>query len=240
MIPKTIHYCWFGKNPIPKRMKQWMRSWKKYCPDYAVIEWNEENFDFASSVYAKQAYEAKKWAFVSDYARLYILYHHGGIYMDTDVELLKHIDSFLENKAFLGFEQEKNIQTGIMACEKGHPLFNALLNYYHRRPFIKDDGTFDLTTNVSIITDYCLSLGLAPNNTKQTVADITLYPTDYFCPKDWRSKKLNITANTYAIHHFEGSWVSVSQKIYFAVIEKLIRYFPFLPRIKRKLFPRKK
>jgi hypothetical protein len=240
MIPKTIHYCWFGGKPIPKRMKRWMESWKKYCPDYAIIEWNEGNFDFDSNLYAKQAYEAKKWAFVSDYARLYVLFHHGGIYMDTDVELLKNIDSFLENKAFSGFEQEKTILTGIMAVEKGHPLFKTLLSYYDRRAFIKEDGTFDLTSNVSIITDYCLALGLTPNNTKQTVADFTLYPTDYFCPKNWWTKKLNITANTCAIHHFEGSWVPISQKIRSAVLVKLIRYFPFLPYVKRKLFPNKK
>jgi mannosyltransferase OCH1-like enzyme len=160
-----------------------MASWKKFCPDYVIIEWNEENFDFASNLYASQAYDVNKWAFVSDYARLYLLYHHGGIYMDTDIELLTPLDAFLENKAFSGFESEKSIQTGIMGCEKGHPFFKTLLNYYDQRVFIKENKAFDYTTNVKMITDYCLTLGLIFNNTKQTVADVTFYSSDFFLLK---------------------------------------------------------
>lgn len=213
MIEKKIHYIWFGKNKLPDLAIKCIESWKRYCPDYEIIEWNEENFDINSNQYVKEAYEAKKWAFVSDYVRLYVLVNHGGIYMDTDVELLKPLDNFLFEKGFSGFESIDRVPTGIMACEKNHPFFKKLLNDYDTRRFLKDNGEYDLTTNVVTITNYFAKAGLNLNNTKQTICGVTLYPNDYFCPKNSETKELHLTSNTVAIHHFDGSWVSKKDKI---------------------------
>ena len=213
MIPKVIHYCWFGKKPLPTLAVNCIDSWKKFCPDYEIIEWNEKNFDINSNTYVREAYENKKWAFVSDYVRLYALYNHGGIYMDTDVQVLKPLDAFLNDQAFSGFEAYDRVPTGIMGAEKEHHFFKKLLDYYTDRKFVLNDGKFDYTTNVEIITKYCYDRGLNLNNTKQTIENFTLYPSDYFCPKDYITKKVNITVNSYAIHHFDGSWVPKTQKI---------------------------
>ena len=151
MIPKIIHYCWVGRNPLPDDVRHYIESWKKYCPDYKIIEWNEDNFDIFFNQYAREAYNAKKWAFVSDYIRLSVLNTYGGIYMDTDVEVVKNLDEFLSNKAFSGFESNKYIPTGIMGAEKGNAWIQYLLSYYDNRSFYLDDGTPDLTTNTVTI-----------------------------------------------------------------------------------------
>lgn len=213
MIPKTIHYCWFGRNPKPELAKKCIRSWKKHCPDYEIIEWNEDNFDISSSpLYVRQAYEAKKWAFVTDYVRLWALTELGGIYMDTDVEVKKPLDKFLHHQAFSGFEDETCIPTGIMACEKGFPLFQKLLDYYSTASFYNPDGTPNLTTNVATITNLCLERGFVPNNTFQVVEGFALYPKDVFCPVSYQTGKLKNTRNTATIHWFSGSWQTAEQK----------------------------
>lgn len=212
MIPKKIHYCWFGGNPLPKMALRCIESWKKYCPDYEIIEWNEKNFDVDCCAYVKEAYAAKKWAFVSDYARLYVLVKYGGIYMDTDVELVKSLDKYLVFEAFSGFESTGQIPTGIMAAKQGQEFFIELLKEYDDIHFLKDDGTLDLTTNVQRITRTCLKNGLALNNTKQTVKGFTFFPMDYFCPKDAVTRELKKTNNTVAIHHFDGSWMDNDRK----------------------------
>lgn len=212
-IPKIIHYCWFGGNELPATAQKCIGSWKKHCPDYEIKEWNESNFDISCNTYVKQAYEAKKYAFVSDYVRLFVLYNYGGVYMDTDVEVLKPLDKFLENEAFSGFETPKSVPTGIMACVQQHAFFKLLLSYYDGRPFIKNDGLYDLTTNVTTITEYCVQSGLNLNNTLQTVNGVTFYPQSYFCPKDYNTGKVCITPDTYTIHHFSGSWISRSEKL---------------------------
>ena len=207
MIPKIIHYCWFGRNPLPPLAVKCIESWKKYLPDYEIKEWNEDNFDVNIIPYTKEAYQAKKYAFVTDVVRLYALYHEGGIYMDTDVEVLKSLDPFLKHHAFSGFEDEKNVPTGIMASEKGGRWVKENLAYYNSCHFIKEDGSLDLTTNVKIITDYMLLMGLKQDNTYQDFSNlITLYPKDYFCPIDHVGYRLNLTKNTVCIHHFSGSW----------------------------------
>lgn len=207
MIPKTIHYCWFGRNPKPQLAEKCIKSWKKHCPDYMIIEWNEENFDISSApLYVQQAYEAKKWAFVTDYVRLYAMVNFGGIYMDTDVEVVKPLDRFLQHEAFSGFEDEVNIPTGIMACEKGFPLFEELLCFYDDASFFNPDGTMNLTTNVKIITNNCLKHGLELNGKYQVVQGFALYPKDYFCPVSYKTGRLEKTKNTAAIHWFAGSW----------------------------------
>ncbi len=226
MIPKIIHYCWFGGNPLPELAQKCIESWKKYCPDYEIIEWNESNFDVNCCRYAKEAYEAKKWAFVSDVARLFALVNQGGIYMDTDVELLKPLDDFLELEAVSGFESTKNIPTGLMACRKDFLLFKEFLEWYDDKSFVMPDGRYNMTTNVTIMTDICLEHGLEPNNKKQTVSGFTLFPSEYFCPKDYETKKLNITNNTYAIHHFDGSWHTDEIKYMIKLNRKLKKLMP--------------
>lgn len=212
MIPKIIHYCWFGKHEKPELAVKCIESWRRYCPDYQIIEWNEDNCDLKSNSYVRQAYEAKKWAFVTDYIRLKVLTEFGGVYMDTDVEILKPIDVFLDNKAFSGFEDVDAVPTGIMACEKGFPLFSMLLSDYSNRQFIKEDGSFDYTTNTVTITKYCVQHGLILNNKKQTIEGFTLYPKEFFCPKSHLTGEISCTDNTYTIHHFSGSWHTPWQK----------------------------
>ena len=207
-IPKKIHYCWFGGNPLPDDAKKYIDSWKKYCPDYEIIEWNESNFDLNSNTYIKEAYEAKKWAFITDYVGLYVMYNFGGVYMDTDVELLSNIDNFLKHDAFSGFESVNWIPTGIMACRKDFPLFKEFLDYYNDRHFTNEDGSYDLTTNVLSITDICKKHGLELNNNYQVIEGFALYPNDVFCPKSHDTGIINITKNTVAIHHFAGSWLN--------------------------------
>lgn len=211
-IPKVIHYIWFGNNDLPEEAIECIESWKKFCPDYEIKRWDESNFDLSSNNYVKQAYEAKKWAFVSDYARLWILVNEGGIYMDTDVEVLKSLDPFLTNRAFSGFESDASVPTGIMACEKGFPLFQRLLDDYDARSFINSDGSYDLTTNVVVITKTCKACGLKLDNTLQTVDGFTLYPSDWFCPKSHESGVINLTDNSVTIHHFNGSWVDETER----------------------------
>lgn len=226
MIPKIIHYCWFGNNPLPDLALKCIQSWEKYCPDYKIVEWNESNFDLDFNDYVKEAYQAKKWAFVSDVARLYALVNFGGIYMDTDVEVIKPLDDLLIYSAFSGFESETQIPTGLMACEKGNPLFQEFLHDYDGIHFIRNDGSYDLTTNVKKITDICLKYGLIQNNSLQTVNGFTLLPRDYLCPKDYKTKELLLTSNTYTIHHFDGSWLS-EEDIYSEKLKNKLIHIPF-------------
>ncbi|WP_251623268.1 glycosyltransferase family 32 protein [Odoribacter lunatus] len=213
MIPKIIHYCWFGGNPLPELAQKCISSWKKYLPDYEIREWNERNFNIESNTYVKEAYEARKFAFVTDYVRLFALHSEGGIYMDTDVEVLKSLDRFLIHTAFSGFEDDKMIPTGIMASEKGGRWVKDNLVYYSDRHFLKSDGTFDLTTNVITLTENMLRQGLLQNNTYQDFPGlITFYPKDFFCPKSHKNGKLYLTENTYTIHHFAGSWITPYQR----------------------------
>ena len=226
MIPKIIHYCWFGKNPLPELASKCIESWKKFCPDYQIIEWNETNFDVNYCEYSKEAYQEKKWAFVSDVSRLYALVNCGGIYMDTDVEVLKPLDEFLNLQAFSGFEAADRLPTGIMAAEKGQELFVELLKEYDNIHFKLDDGSLDTTTNVTRITNTCLKYGAVLNNTKQTVKGFTLFPFDYFCPKDSTTKIVNLTKNSYTIHHFDGSWLTEEDRLYEKIYIKRAKFMP--------------
>lgn len=214
MIPKIIHYCWFGRGQMPKDALDCISSWKKHLPNYELKLWNEDNFDINSHPYVKEAYNSRKFAFVTDYVRLYALYNEGGIYMDTDVEVLKPLDRFLHHIAFSGFENEESILTGIMASEKGGQWAKENLDCYTDLRFIKSNGEFDLTTNVVRITNHLLEYGLKRNNTFQEFDNlITIYPKDYFCPKPQKTGKIHLTDNTYTIHHFAGSWSPKSTKI---------------------------
>lgn len=228
MIPKKIHYCWFGGKPLTEMAEKCIASWKKFAPDFEIIRWDETNFDISAWQYTKEAYEAKKFAFVADVARLYALVNYGGIYMDTDVELIKPIDSLLEYEAISGFETPSNIPTGLMGCVAGFSLFGKLLKDYSSERFIMDDGSFNMTTNVVRITEACSQLGLILNNQKQTIAGFTLLPQDYLCPQ--RQGIIEVTENSLCIHWFVGSWHSEQEQLgdnaYRVYVNKLVKFLP--------------
>ena len=211
-IPKIIHYCWFGNNEMNEVGKRCIATWKKYLPDYDIIEWNEDNFDININQYVKEAYQMKKWAFVSDYVRLYALKEYGGIYMDADVEVIKNLDKLIEHSAFIGRESEEGLITATMGFEKNHPLLSELLEYYKDKAFIKEDGSCDNTTNVKIITDILLKKGAKKGNDFQKIDDLVIYPKEYFCANDYRTHIVETTENTYTIHHFNASWWGEKEK----------------------------
>lgn len=215
MIPKKIHYCWFGRGQMPELALKCIKSWEEHLPDYEIIMWNEDNFDINSNQYVKEAYESRKFAFVTDYVRLYALYHYGGIYMDTDVEVLKPLDKFLEHSAFTGCEDNMMCVTGTMASSKGHTWTGKLLSQYIGRNFIYPDGSFDNTPNTKVITDLTINeFGWKPTNELQSLKDgLQIYPFDVFCAKQWRTGKIIITEDTHTIHHFAASWLSNSDKL---------------------------
>ncbi len=226
MIPKTIHYCWFGNKPLDSKSKKCIASWKKYNLGYQIIEWNEKNFDIKSNQYVYEAYQSKKYAFVTDYVRLYVLYLYGGIYMDTDVEVLKPLDCFLKLPAFSGFERYNKIPTGIIGSEKNNKWIELLLRDYDTRTFMLDDGKLDMTTNVELITNKSIAnYPLILNNTEQHLKDFSIFPFDWFCAKDLSDGKIKVTENTFTIHHFAGSWESRNNKFRGKVYRFINRYF---------------
>lgn len=207
MIPKVIHYCWFGGNPLPEEFVKYKESWIKFCPDYQIIEWNESNFDIHSNTFCSQAYAMKKWAFVCDYARLKIIYDNGGIYFDTDVELIKNFDPLLSYKCFLGEETSGNVATGLgFGAEKGNPIIKELLDEYNKN-FILENGSLDTIPCPVKNTLPLLKHGYQFDEHNSWHSDnCVVLPTTYFCPKDYDTGKLNITNNTYSIHHYASSW----------------------------------
>lgn len=227
MIPKIIHYCWFGGKEKPLSVKKCIESWKKYCPDYQILEWNESNFDIAYNQFTKEAYDAKKYAFVSDIARLYALVTEGGVYMDTDVELLKPIDDFLQyGGGVTCFQSEDNvIATGFLMCEKGFPLFREFLLSYNSLHFSNIDGSYNLIPNNILLTNLCVTYGLLRNNHFQQVKDLSVFPRDYFSAKNPITKAITVTNNTYAIHHYDGSWYSDIQE-YKGQLRKRYKFLP--------------
>ncbi|HEQ3588127.1 glycosyltransferase family 32 protein [Vibrio harveyi] len=229
MIPKVIHYCWFGKNKMPPKTQKYIESWKKKCPDYEIFLWDESNFDVNLNNYTKSAYDAKKWAFVSDVARLYALKHYGGVYLDTDVELLENFDSFLECNAFIGTERLKDdgsaqLSTATIGSVKDGEWVSKMLSDYEEREFVKEDNSLDLTPNTKTLTK--LTFG---NNSildeKIMRTDIIVWPSDYFSPKNFFDSRLNLTQNTVAVHHFEGGWIPASIKLRIIVRRFIQRYF---------------
>ncbi|MFI3836119.1 glycosyltransferase family 32 protein [Streptococcus equinus] len=217
MIEKKIHYCWFGGNPIPDNLKKCISSWKKTMPDYEFIKWDESNFDLDICQYVKEAYESKKWAFVTDYVRLYVVFHYGGIYLDTDVETIRSFDSLLKLPAFMGFEdsnkKNKEVNTGLgFGSVKGNPIIKEMLDDYENRAFIKDSGELDTTPCPQIQTRLLVKHGLKLDNTLQYLDDIVIFPTDYFCPMNQVNGKMSLTDNTFSIHHYFDSWNSESDR----------------------------
>ncbi len=211
-IPKVIHYCWFGRGQMPERNRQCIESWKKYCPDYEIVEWNEDNYDVYKNKYMGQAYDARKYGYVPDYARIDILYHHGGIYLDTDVELIKNWDDLLYLKAFTGFEEYPTINFGGgSGAVKGLPILKKILDFRENFAFIQEDGTYNLKTCGYYETVPLLAEGLEINGKRQQIQDLTVFPSECFHPKSSVTGLTEVTDNTYSIHQFNWSWVGEKQ-----------------------------
>ena len=215
MIPKTIHYCWFGHNPLPPLARKCIASWRKFFPDYEIKEWNEDNFDVNAIPYTAQAYEHKKYAFVSDYARFKILHEHGGIYFDTDVEVIKPIDDILAKGAFLGLENEKYFacNPGLgFACGAGQHTLKEILDLYANTQFEDTFGKINKKTIVEYFSEYLLKKGLQIQTGIIKFEGFYIYPPDYFCPKSSEFEKIHISENTRTIHHYAGSWIGPKQR----------------------------
>ncbi|RSX50200.1 glycosyltransferase family 32 protein [Bifidobacterium callimiconis] len=215
MIPKVIHYCWFGGAPLPEKEQKCMESWKKFAPDYEIVRWDETNYDVHKNAYMGEAYDRKKWGFVPDYARFDIIYEHGGIYLDTDVELVKPLDELLSNKAYMGFESNEWVNGGIgFGAEKGNSLIKGLRDMYDALSFVREDGELNTTPSPAYITDYLVSHGLRRDNTMQMLEDsMVIYPTEYFAARDYNTNKVTITENTISIHQYSGTWQSPRKKV---------------------------
>lgn len=208
LIPKKIHYIWLGKKKIPSKLQYCIDSWKKYCPDYEIVRWDESNYDFHKNDYMRQAYEAGAYGFVPDYARLDILYTHGGIYMDTDVEVIKSLDDLLFQEAFCGVEKWQIINFGgCSGAAKGHPALKAFIQNREHLLYKNADGTFNRNTCGYYDTQVTLQHGYKLNGRSQKVMNMNIYSSDYFHPYDYMSGRTMLTQNTYSIHHFNGGWL---------------------------------
>lgn len=226
-IPKIIHYCWFGKNEKPNIVKKCIETWRNILSDYQIIEWNEDSFDVNSNNFVREAYESGKFAFVSDYVRVYALYNYGGIYLDTDVEVYKPFsEDILSNESFWGFEEKNYIATSTIGARKGNSLIKNFLESYDNKKFIKKNGEFDTLTNVSIVTEIIKKLGVNLDGSYQSIDQvITIYPQEYFSPYDYINCYSKKTDNTYTEHHFYKSWLPFKERIkgkFKRIIAKLI------------------
>lgn len=232
MIPKIIHYCWMSGEPFPELIQECINTWEKFLPDYKIIEWNKNNFDVNISSFTKEAFDVKKYAFVSDYVRLYVLYKYGGIYLDSDIKVLKSFNDLLNNRAFSGFESKELVGVWLLASEKGNPLFKEMLDCYKEKHFIKEDGSFDLEPNTMLLKPILEKYGIEFNNKYQKNNYITIYPKEYFCPLDGLTGKISLTNNSYAMHLFNGAWLPKKQKRYFNLYKMYhSKYDKFYPQI---------
>ena len=238
MIPKIIHYCWFGRGEMPDSAKKCIASWHEFMPDYEYKLWNEDNFDVNAVLYTKEAYEARKYAFVSDYVRLWALNNEGGVYLDTDVEVFKPFDDLLGFDAFVGFEGSKHLPVGtcVMASKANGHWVGEMLEAYRDRHFILENGSCDLTTNVQFITARIRERGFEPNGKEQDYKDLHVFPVDYFSPRQTTGEYLR-TTNTYCDHLGTGSWtdqdIPWKTRILCFVGPKASTY---IVKLKRKLF----
>ena len=223
-MEKIIHYCWFGEGEKPKLTQKCIETWKKFLPDYKIIEWNEKNFDVGCCRFVKEAYEARNFAFVSDYARAKALYENGGIYFDTDVEVLKSFDRFLSNEFFVGFEEKAFVGTCVMGAQKGALILKEYMAHYENAAYLNEDGTKYSDTNVLLLTRLLEEKGLERNDKEQTVDGyIKIYPRTFFSPYDYINGINYITDDSYSIHHFTLSWLPKSTRIKTGIKRKIIK-----------------
>ena len=222
MIPKIIHYCWFGRGEKPKLAKKCIASWRKFCPDYEIIEWNEDNFDVQMNGYTQMCYEQKKYAFLSDYVRLWVVTNHGGLYFDTDVELLKSPDELRNYEAFFGFENQEFVATGLGFGSAAHgTAVEAMLAEY--APLL--DGTHGTIGCPRLNTSALLPLGLLPNGRFQNLSGAVILPLEYLNPYESATGRLHKTANTLSIHWYSASWMSKPQQLRSKITKPLHRLF---------------
>lgn len=213
VIPKKIHYCWFGKNKVPDEYLQYMETWKKYCPDYEIIRWDEQNYDMTKNEYLKQTYNNKKWAFVSDYARVDVVCQYGGVYLDTDVELLKSFDEFLKWDMFCGFENSKDINWGLgFGAVQGHEILREVLKVYEHMNIINNDGSLNLVKCPIIQSSVMSKYGFVLDGSPQEKGYVAVYPKEFFSPYSYKKGFGRITANTHSIHHYSASWIEEEKK----------------------------
>ena len=237
MIPKTIHYCWFGRGEMPQVAKDCVTSWHEHMPNWEYKLWNEDNFDVGQTPYTKEAYEAQKFAFVSDYVRLWALYNEGGLYLDVDFIVYKSFDDLLRWKAFAGFEGSKHspLMMGVIASELHGVWVKEQLDAYQGRHFMNTDGTLDLTTNVQFVTEVMKSNGFITNGQEQDYKDLHVLPVDFFCPKQTTGEYYR-TQNTYCESVGVSSWAKQGgwkAKVGGGVGPKTMTH---LIKLKRKLF----
>lgn len=213
MIPKKIHYFWVGDAPLPEKNKLCIESWKRYCPDYEIIQWDESNYDITKCAYMEQAYQSKVWGFVPDYARMDIIYQEGGIYLDTDVQIIRPLDGLLGHRAFMGFENKRSVAPGLgFGAECKNTLIKEMRDIYRDIPFIRKDRTLNILPSPVYATQILQAHGLRTNGKRQTIQDMELYPPEYFSPLSYTDGRLKITQNTYSIHWYQASWHTPEQK----------------------------
>ncbi len=218
MIPKVIHYCWFGGKTLPKSARRCIASWRKFLPDYEIKEWNEGNFDVNMIPYTAEAYEAKKYAFVSDFARFWILHEHGGVYFDTDVEIIAPMDDILAKGAYMGIEAKTRpdqaeyfVASGLgCACEKNNVLWGKIVRHYSQFEHFEQlaQGTVCV-----IVSSILKEEGVVLCNELITAKDVTIYPADYFCPQAMMGAPIHLTENTRSIHHYDATWLPWSARL---------------------------
>lgn len=227
MIPKKIHYCWFGGNPLNAEARECIDSWRRFCPDYEIIEWNETNFDVGCTRYTADAYRDRRWAYVTDYARLRIIYEHGGIYLDTDVELLRPLDPLLESKAYFGIQKPGEVATGLgFGAEAGTELLRRLMAGYEELEYFGTDGRMQAKPCVDNDSAVFAELGLRAEDTLQRLGDIVVYPVEYFNPKDFDTEELShMTDNTYSIHHYHATWHTAGDRMMLSKRRRLIKRY---------------
>lgn len=222
MIPKIIHYCWFGGNPIPLEYQRYIATWKKFLAGYEIKEWNESNFDINCIPFVAEAYRVKKFAYVSDYARLRILYENGGVYFDTDVEVIRNMDKLMAQGPWMGIEKHKStpneedqVAVGLgFAVEPHNPIIKEIMGYYEKTHYILPDGSVKQITIVPIVTNILRKYGMPTRVSAPVVVEgITIYPWEYFCPVEFMSSKIEITENTHTIHHYSATWMSKAERL---------------------------
>ncbi|MBZ5961160.1 glycosyl transferase [Leuconostoc gelidum subsp. gasicomitatum] len=213
MIPKKIHYVWFGKQEKNDEVKRCIDSWKKNLSNYEIIEWNESNFDSSLSPFVAEALNAKMYAFASDFVRLWAVYNYGGVYLDTDVEVIKPYDDLLEDKAFFGTEEIDSINTGLsFGAEKKSEIVKDLMDLYIDRKFVEADGSFNLKTTNIIVTEYFVRNGYKLTSKIQNIKGAIIYPRQYFSPIKWWNGTKSIEPITYSIHWYSASWLNEASK----------------------------